>query len=243
MKAIILAAGFGNRLRPLTLHTPKCLAPINGKPLLAYWLENCSRCGINEILINTHHLAGLVIDYINQNAHLYPKMDIHTVYEKRLLGTAGTVWANQEFVGQDNCFIITGDVLSNVNLSYLYDFHLHQKYALTLGYVIRQNPEDCGVLEIDNESRIVRFEEKPEYPFGQKTYSGIQVINGAIFKLLPFKSMQESDYMGLDFGYNVWPKLVGKMSGYHLDCYLKDIGNIETYNQAQSTFPEYYGNN
>ena len=88
MNALLLAAGLGSRLRPITNNTPKCLVPINGKPLLEYWLENIFNSGINECLINTHYLNNKVDDYVANSKY---KKKIKLVFEKNLLGNAGSL--------------------------------------------------------------------------------------------------------------------------------------------------------
>ena len=106
MKAILLAAGFGTRLRPLTLIIPKCLVPIRNKPLLEYWLENLTSNGINSILINTHFLSEKVSAYINNSEY---KKNCKLIYEKELLGTAGTLLSNLDFIGDEECILIHAD--------------------------------------------------------------------------------------------------------------------------------------
>jgi len=234
MKAIILAAGYGTRLRPLTNKTPKCLIPINGKPLLENWFDLLIEQGFSEVLINTHYLAKEVDKYIES----YVKkndiiLKIYTVYEKTPLGTAGTVWNNQKFIGSGDCVIINGDLLSNINLRNLYSFHIKNKYLLSLSYIMTNKSKGKGIMELDKDSKIIKFEEKPIKPFSNKIYSGIQVLNGKIFEVLPFSNMKDNNYMDLDFGYHVWPRLIGQMAAYKLDCFLIDIGTISSYKKAE----------
>ena len=99
MKAMLLCAGEGIRLRPYTSNTPKCLMPIKGTPLLEIWLDKLSNAGINDFLINTHYLSEKVNDYVNTSKY---KKSIKVTYEKELLGTAGTLLNNISFFdGQD----------------------------------------------------------------------------------------------------------------------------------------------
>ena len=234
MKAIILAAGYGTRLKPLTLNTPKCLIKIKDKPLLQYWLEKFEKEGISEVLINSHHLHNKLKNFINDYQSKRKNVKIKIVYENELLGTAGTVWNNKEFIGLNNCFIINGDILSNIDLTSFYNFHVNIKSPLTLSYIIKDNPIDCGILEIDNHSKIIRFEEKPKIPFSNLAYSGIQVINSQLFKLLPFDEIKHINYLNLCFGKDVWPMLHGKMTAYKIDCPLIDIGSMKSYKLANN---------
>lgn len=98
MRALLLAAGFGTRLLPLTERLPKCLVPINGRPLLDYWLENLLKGGVEEVIINTHYLAPLVHQFLNQSSW---SSRVTIVHEERLLGTGGTILKNREFFGMN----------------------------------------------------------------------------------------------------------------------------------------------
>jgi mannose-1-phosphate guanylyltransferase len=233
MKAIILAAGYGTRLKPLTNKTPKCLIPINGKPLLKYWLDLLIEQGFSNVLINTHYLAKKVDKYIESYSTNKNNIKMNTVYEEKLLGTAGTVWNNQKFIGNGDCFIINGDLLSNIDLRDFHKFHIKNKTLLTLSYILNNNPIGKGVLELDKNSKVVKFEEKPKIPFSNKIYSGIQILNSKIFEMLPFNNIQKNNYLDLDFGYHIWPQLKGQMAAYKLDCYLIDIGTINAYKKAE----------
>ena len=88
-------------------------------------------------------------------------------------------------------------------------------------------------MELDKESKIIKFEEKPEVPFSNKIYSGIQVINSKIFEILPFIEMKNNNYLNLDFGYHVWPRLIRQMAAYKIDCFLIDIGTVNSYKKAK----------
>jgi mannose-1-phosphate guanylyltransferase len=98
MKAVILAAGLGTRLRPITSATPKCLVPINGVPLLELWLRDCERAGVEAVLVNTHHLAERVEEFVAARRGI----PVTLAYEPTLLGSAGTIAANWDFVDGAN---------------------------------------------------------------------------------------------------------------------------------------------
>ena len=129
--------------------------------------------------------------------------------------------------------VMNGDLLTNVNLRDLYRFHFRNKYLLSLCYKLTNNPIGKGVMELNKDSKIIKFEEKPEVPFSNKIYSGIQVLNSKIFGKLPFNDIEDNNYMNLDFGYHIWPQLKGQMSAYKLDCFLIDIGTINAYKKAE----------
>ena len=153
MKAFLLAAGVGSRLRPITDNIPKCLMPIDGKPLLYYWLKLFENNGINEVLINLHHLPDVVIKYLEQNGF---DLAIHTVFEENLLGSAGTVRNNFDFVYREDAFLICyADNLTNIDLQQMINFHLTNQPILTLGLFHTDNPRDCGIVEIDDENTVI----------------------------------------------------------------------------------------
>lgn len=102
MKAILLAAGVGSRLRPLTDHTPKCLVPVGGRPLLAIWFDALVRHGVTEVLLNTHHLADRVGEFVA--THTPRGLRVTLFHEPVLLGSAGTVKANRDFVAGEASF-------------------------------------------------------------------------------------------------------------------------------------------
>ena len=108
MKALLLAAGLGTRLKPITGVVPKCLVPINGKPLLEYWIDSLVTANIKKILINTHYKKELVEEFVRQNKHC---KYITTVHEPKLLATGGTLYKNREFFQNDDVLMAHADNL------------------------------------------------------------------------------------------------------------------------------------
>ena len=123
MKAILLAAGFGTRLRPLTDNIPKCLVPIKGKPLLQIWLEILSDVGIDKFLINTHYLPNQVYDFINNSVF---KNKCLIINEEKLLGTAGTLISNLDFIGSEECLLIHADNYCLANFNEFFIAHINR---------------------------------------------------------------------------------------------------------------------
>ena len=234
MKAFLLAAGKGTRLRPITDQIPKCLVPIQGKPLLKIWLEHLARYGVEEVLINTHHLADQIRAFVQNNRDGMPQ--IRLAYEPVLLGSGGTVRANRDFVDQDeDFFIIYADNLTDLQLSDMLRYHRQQGGILTMGLFESATPEACGIAEIDPKGKdrglIVSFEEKPKKPKGSLANAGIYVASQQIFDFFPTEQIRTAS--PLDFGHHILPKLVGYMYGYVLDSFLMDIGTFENYELAQ----------
>lgn len=231
MKAVLLIAGLGTRLRPLTNSIPKCLLPINGEPLLGIWFEKLVAAGVSEVLINTHWLADQVSDYVEKNCP--PELKVTVFYEQQLLGSAGTLAANRDFFGSDPFFIIYGDNLSDVNLADLYASHLKHRPVLTLSTFEAEFPERCGIAEIDHQQIIQGFVEKPETPLSNRAAAGIYVAEPEIFDYFP----QQKTLSVLDLGFDVIPRLIGKMRNYSIDK-LIDIGTFENYQKANEDLHE-----
>jgi|TARA_B110000211_G_scaffold198094_1_gene227847 mannose-1-phosphate guanylyltransferase len=225
VKAVLLIAGLGTRLRPLTDSIPKCLLPINGVPLLAIWFDKLLAAGVTEVLINTHWLAGQVSEFVADST---PKgLRVRVSYEPTLLGSAGTLAANRDFCSDGPFFIIYGDNLSDVDLADLYASHMQQRPVLTLGTFEAECPERCGIAEIDLEGVVRGFVEKPERPLSNHAAAGIYVAEPEIFDYFP----EHSNSSVLDLGFDVIPKLVGQMRNYSIKQ-LIDIGTHENYQKA-----------
>jgi len=234
MKAFLLAAGRGTRLKPYTDTTPKCLIPINGIPLLAIWLNLLERHRVDTVIVNLHHHAEKVSAFIRE---ISPRLDIRivSVYESTLLGSAGTVWANRDRVAGDEPFFIAyADNLTDCNLTGMADFHRSRQATgnlLTMGLMHAPDPRACGIATMDADSRIVSFTEKPAAPSGDLANAGIYVASPDIFDYFPPRD--DTDDV-LDFGFHILPRLAGKMAGYVIRDYLRDIGTLDAYHRAQA---------
>jgi mannose-1-phosphate guanylyltransferase len=227
-RAFLLAAGLGTRLRPLTYHTPKCLVPIKGKPLLEIWLHFCERWGIQEVLINTHHLAPMVEAWAAAQSS---RTRIRLAHEESLLGSAGTVAANRAFIGSAKDFyVFYADNLVSIDLESLRSFHFRHDGVLTLGLFHSSQPHQCGIVTLDSEQRVVTFEEKPVQPESDLANAGVFVARRELLDFLPTGGFS-------DFGKNILPKLVGRMRGYVLNGYLLDIGTLKNYERALVEWP------
>lgn len=225
MKAFVLAAGEGTRLRPLTERVPKCLVPINGKPLLAYWIDLLARHGVDSILINTHHLHGQVREFFGRRA-LPVRAEI--AHEPVLLGSAGTLRANRAFAeGEEAFFIVYADNLTDADLTGLLAAHRRSGQVATIGLFRAVRPRECGIATLDASGVVTRFEEKPARPESPWAFAGIAAASCGIFDFIP-------GGFPCDLGRDVLPKLAGRMAGHELKSYLLDVGTMESYVQAQS---------
>ncbi|KTE93865.1 nucleotidyl transferase [Desulfitobacterium hafniense] len=223
MKAILLAAGLGTRLRPLTDAVPKCLVPVKGKPLLQWWLELLNKHGITDVLINTHYLSGRVDEFVeNYNGDVR----ISLANEKILLGSAGTIRANAEFfINESSYLIIYADNLTNIDLKKMIDWHRDSGSSFTMGVFNTNRPLECGIVELDEQGRIITFEEKPAIPKSNLANAGIYIAGPEFLDFV----LSTSDF---DIGKDVLPKMVGQMHGYLIEEYLIDIGTIDNYYKA-----------
>lgn len=225
MKAFLLAAGKGTRLQPLTFHTPKCLVPIHGKPLLEYWFDLFEIYGIDDILINTSHLAEKVESYLNDHSR---GLNVKLVFEETLLGSGGTIKKNRDFVeGEGSFFVFYADNLTNINLRKMLKFHNETKKDFTLAVFKVSNPRECGIVEMDEHSSIVSFIEKPDLPASNLAFAGIMLSSPCLIKHFPDRDV-------FDLGHDVLPRVVGHAAGYVIEDYLLDIGTPEKLNQADS---------
>ena len=165
IRSLLLAAGLGTRLRPLTLSTPKCLIEVNNKPIMEYWLDKLEKIGTEKVLINQHHLSNKVDDFlINQKER---NLEIHSTFEKRLLGTAGTLIANANFFKNSIGILIHADNFTQFELNDLLEKHLSRPKCclLTMLTFKTTNPENCGVVSLDANNIVRAFYEKELNPF------------------------------------------------------------------------------
>ena len=159
MKAFLLSAGFGTRLQPLTNSIPKCLIPINGFPLLEYWFRLFRKYGISNILINTHHFHNKIYEYITNNIK---NLTIRIEYEQKLLGSMGCILTNKDYyINEESFFVFYSDNITNLNLNSIQEFHFAHDLPITIGLFRSTMPDECGIVEIDNNDTIIDFTEKP----------------------------------------------------------------------------------
>ena len=222
-----MAAGYGTRLRPITDNLPKCMVPIKGRPLLDWWFDLLRFHGVSQVLVNTHHLPEPVNNHIDRYNSLDTGLTAYTVFEETLLGSGGTVRANSAFIDRDDDFFICyADNLTNLNLTDLLRTHRKTNSLLTMALFRADIPKQCGIAVLDGKRRVVSFEEKPEIPKSDLANAGVYVAGKELFDVLP-------EGTPLDFGKDVLPGLIGKLSGYETTDYLLDIGTPENYKRAE----------
>jgi len=232
MLAFLLAAGAGTRLRPLTDSVPKCLVPIAGKPLISYTLDLLNLHGVTRVLINCHHLHHQVVDYL---ASIRRPLEITLVHEPILLGSAGTLRANRQIAANsDAFFVLYADNLTNADLSQLLAHHRRGGKLATIGLFRTPTPNECGIVSLDQRGVVLDFEEKPTRPKSDLAFAGLMATSPALLVHIP-------DILPCDLGRDVLPRLKGRISGWEVTGYLRDIGTPESYRRAQSEVPLLYG--
>lgn len=227
MKAFLLAAGHGTRLRPYTDAVPKCLLPIQGVPMLEIWLALCQSYGISEVLINTHAHAEAVLNFARQWKN---GVRLNVVEEPNLRGSAGTLRANRAWVENEKKFwVFYADVLTCADLNAMMRAH-EPGSAVTLGVYSVPDPERCGIVVTDEQGTVIDFEEKPADPRGNLAFAGVLIGTHQMLDAIP-------DKPGADVAFDVLTRLTGKMRAYRIPEFLLDIGTLENYELAQRTWP------
>lgn len=228
MKAFLLAAGLGTRLRPYTDTMPKCLVPFSGQPLLEIWLELLGRHGVTSVLVNTHYLPEQVREFA---AGWRGVARLELVHEPELLGSAGTLARNWDFArGEESVLVCNADNLTDIDVTALSAFHAGHTGAISLALFRPANPEECGVVELGPGGRIVSFEEKPARPRSPLANGGIYLMRtAAIEPRLPAPPP-------VDIGRHLLPACLDSMYGWEWPGLLIDIGSPELYERAQTVW-------
>ena len=224
MKAFLLAAGVGSRLRPITDTTPKCMLTIDDKPLLDIWLDAFHNAGVDEVLVNLHHLPDVV------RRHLASRADppaVRASYEPELLGSAGTLLASRRWVDDEEFFLAcNADNLTDFDLRSLVAAHREYSPLATLTAFRSADPSSGGVLETDDAGWVTGFAEKPSEPASDLVNAGIYAFSPAALDLI-------SGTPPRDIGYHLLPLLVGKARVIPVPGYFADIGTPDSYRRAQ----------
>ncbi len=221
MNAVLLAAGFGTRLRPLTDHTPKCLVDILGQPLLDYWLNDLDAAGVQRFLLNTHHLA----DQVGQHASRHRlSARIEVVHEPALLGTAGTLQANESFVRSGPTLVAHADNLCLCDWRAFMEAHHHRPSGcvMTMMTFDATEPEKCGIVELDARGIVQRFHEKVPNPPGRLANAAVYIIEPTVMDVIATAGEKIDDISN-----QVLPRLLGRIHAWHNADVLIDIGTPE----------------
>jgi len=228
MKAILMAAGLGTRLLPVTAEIPKCMVPIKGVPLLGWWLRKLQKAGIKEVIINLHHLKDVVIEYVNSQEW---GLSIQFLYEETLLGSQGTLDACRPYLQSEASFlVIYADNVTDIDLELLMERHQSCSSIGTMALFRSENPQMCGIVSLDADQMIAAFEEKPSDPQSDLANAGIYLFNADVWAYV------RADKQPSDIGHDLLPRLVGRMGSFCIEGFFMDIGTPESLNKANRSW-------
>jgi len=224
MQAVIMAGGFGTRLRPLTMNIPKPMVPLMNRPLIGHIMHLLKQHNFTDIIVMLFFQPELIQGYLGDGSdfgakitYLQPEVD---------LGTAGCVKFARNYIN-DTFLVISGDLLTDANLTEFYNFHKNLKGDATILLTKVQNPLPFGIIMTDSNHRITRFLEKPSWGevFSDRINSGMYMLEPSILEKIP----EDQEY---DFSKNLFPKMLNEEStllGFPDEGYWKDIGNLDEY--------------
>ena len=228
MKAMLLAAGLGTRLRPLTYELPKPMVPILGRPVMEHIMRLLARHGFDDVVANLHYFPDLIRDYFGDGS----RQGIRLVYsyEPELLGTAGGVRNVRDHFGGETFLVISGDALTDIDLTAFHEAHKRKGGIATLALKRVDDPSQLGVVIVDDEGRIQGFQEKPApgEELSNLGSCGIYMFEPEIFDYFP-----ETEFV--DWAQDVYPALLDQdvpFYGHEIAEYWNDVGSLEEYRQG-----------
>lgn len=231
IKAMVMSAGIGSRLEPLTLSVPKPLVPVANRPVMSILFESLAEIGIKDVICNTYYLAEQIIEkYSNNDLGI----NFNYITEETLSGTAGGVKKCQDFFDKDSTFVVlSADGLTNADLRKGIEAHKKSKAIATIG--VKQIPKSevshFGVVVTDSDGYITEFQEKPSVEAAKSNFinTGIYIFDYKIFDYIPENTFY-------DFAKNVFPKLLQEraINTFEISEYWSDIGTLDQYKQSNN---------
>lgn len=244
MKALLLAAGKGTRLQKLGRMIPKCLVPVQGRPLLSIWIEDCLR-GVEEIYINISWKREIIKSFLKFNHY----ENVKIIEEESPVGTGGTLLHLRSVFEQEKVFLLAhADNLLRLDLEGFTKSHDENKGIMTLMSFSSLTPSSCGIIECDESKRLKSFVEKPLNPKSNLANGAVYLASGEVFGIIDNIEQNGKEFQ--DISTQLLPELVGldQLYSYHNNGVHLDIGNPEAVLQAQndvvikqSYFDENYG--
>ena len=229
MRAILLAAGFGSRLRPITDKTPKCLVPINGRPLLDIWLEVLIKNDVKPCLVNTHYLAKKVQNYIESSAYTEHVLLSH---EEIILGTAGTLAKNIDYFESGDGMLIHADNYSQFSIKEFVEAHYQRpKECIITALAFRtDNPSACGIFKINKDNIAIEFQEKNNIDIGNLANAAVYILSSEFIEIFK-RDFSDTN----DFSSEVLPNFIKKIFVHETKELFLDIGTIDNYIKANES--------
>jgi NDP-sugar pyrophosphorylase family protein len=237
MKAMVLAAGQGTRLHPLTERTPKALVPVAGRPMIDYCLLLLKRYGIRDIIINLHHLGDQIESYLGDGTQL--GLQITYSKEPELLDTGGGLLKAKPFLQDGTFIVINTDVLIDLSVGELMAYHEEKRAVATL--VLRFDPlaDQYGSMDIDGDGRIHRFLQTRidtvfSGPVTKLMFTGVQVLEPRVFDYL------ETDRILRKFSTtkDTYPRMLlqqERLFGFRFDGFWQDVGTASRIKEAEES--------
>jgi D,D-heptose 1,7-bisphosphate phosphatase len=227
LNALLLAGGYGTRLRPLTDWMPKCLVTVAGRAVLDYWVEQLETAGVRHARINTHAHPLHVRAYLREVNARPGNLRIDESYEPTLLGSAGTVTANADLADDaDDVLVVYTDNFTGADLRELLAFHRSHDDAVTMLLYHSPTPQACGIATLDGLGRIVSFVEKPRNPRSDIANGGVYVVRADAYREMARAG-------AFDLGHDVMPRFVGRMRGWVWGGYHRDVGTRPALDQTR----------
>src|ERR1700754_620771 len=225
-----MAGGEGTRLRPMTANQPKPMLPVINRPIMEHVLRLLRRHGLTETVVTVQFLAALIRNYFGDGEEL--GMSLYYATEDMPLGTAGSVKNAADRLRDDRFLVISGDALTDIDLTDMVRFHKENGALVTIGLKRVPNPLEFGIIIIDEDGRVQRFLEKPTW--GQ-VFS--DTVNTGIYVMEPEVLERVAAGANVDWSSDVFPALLAEgaaLYGYVADCYWEDVGTHESYLKAQA---------
>ncbi|HKH15538.1 MAG TPA: NDP-sugar synthase [Solirubrobacterales bacterium] len=228
MRAMVMAAGLGTRLRPLTYEVPKPMVPVVNRPVMEHILELLPRHGFSEVIANLHWFPETIRERFGDGSAL--GVDLTYSYEDELLGTAGGVRNVAEFFGSESFLVMAGDALTDIDLAALRAAHESNGGVATLAVRRVANVSEFGVVIAGSEGRVQGFQEKPDPAEALSDLANcmIYVLEPEVFDYFPDKPV-------VDFALDVFPALLENDVPFHvhtIDAYWNDVGSLPEYLQG-----------
>ena len=228
-RAMILAAGFGTRLRPITHEIPKPMVTVGPDPLIVRTIRQLGRAGIREVVVNLHHLGHRIREALGDGSEL----GVHLIYseEGEILGSGGGIKLAEPHLTQGTFIVVNGDVLMDVDYAAVLAFHRQKDALATMVLRPDPDPDEWGAIEIDAEQRIRQFVHKlppVDVPLRKLMFTGVHVLEPAVFDYLPttFSSINDVFY----------PRAISEgraIYGYVHEGYWSDVGTLERLEEAR----------
>ena len=225
--ALLLAGGYGKRLLPYSKTWPKCLMPIQKRPLLDYWLYDLNIVKPVPVIVNTHYLSNVVKSYLDR-----PKFKSWIVqsHEKKLLGTAGTLRSNYDVLKNKTIILSHADNWCRINIQELVKFHLNQRpnfCKITMVTFKTSNPFSCGIVDMNKQNIVLNMHEKKVGNYGNLANGAIYIIESSVLDFI-MKNPKIND-----FSTEVIPNFFGKIIAWYNQGIHRDIGSIDELRKAQ----------